>query len=312
MTSGSTSTASKSPRASHRAGSGCRAAPGRRLVRPNPLDVALWTFRRSERDVVRLYEAMSPLMQAAAGGIMLNFGLWDADHADPASAQENLCMRFAGMAELGSAGVAVDAGSGLYGPARLWAGMFPGLRLCCINTSRLQASSARPAGAGGINASASALPLAAGSADRVLALESAQHFRPLGAFLSEARRVLAEGGLLAMAVPVTAGAPRGLGILRLTWSSEHYSLGHVRQSVREAGFEVEGEELVGGSVYAPLADYYMANRGDLRGRVLARYPRLVESVLARSLRRMRQASESGTIEYVLLKCRPVAGPAKPA
>ena len=41
-------------------------------------------------------------MQLATGGSMLNFGFWSKNHPDPISAQNNLCMIFANMAELSS------------------------------------------------------------------------------------------------------------------------------------------------------------------------------------------------------------------
>ena len=37
--------------------------------------MVLWTFRRNENDVVNLYNTLSPVMQLATGGDMLNFGL---------------------------------------------------------------------------------------------------------------------------------------------------------------------------------------------------------------------------------------------
>ena len=39
--------------------------------------MALWTFRRNEKDIVNLYNTLSPVMQLATGGNMLNFGCWD-------------------------------------------------------------------------------------------------------------------------------------------------------------------------------------------------------------------------------------------
>ena len=51
----------------------------------------LWTFRKNEKDVINLYNTLSPVMQIATGGTMLNFGYWSSQHLDPISAQENLC-----------------------------------------------------------------------------------------------------------------------------------------------------------------------------------------------------------------------------
>ena len=55
------------------------------------------------------------------------------------------------------------------------------------------------------------------SVDRVLALESAQHFKPLVDFILESKRVLIKSGLLVMAVPITVGDSSlgKLGLLKI-------------------------------------------------------------------------------------------------
>ena len=54
----------------------------------NPIDLLLWTFRRNETDVVKLYDALSPIMEVSTGGDMLNFGFWDDSVSDPVTAQK--------------------------------------------------------------------------------------------------------------------------------------------------------------------------------------------------------------------------------
>ena len=90
------------------------------MISINPLDLFFWTFRRNEKDVVNLYTSLSPVMQLATGGSMLNFGLWSQNHPDPISAQKNLCQVFADMAELSSGMSVVDVGSGLSAPSKFW------------------------------------------------------------------------------------------------------------------------------------------------------------------------------------------------
>ena len=51
----------------------------------------LWTFRRNESDIVNVYNTLSPAMQLATGGNMLNFGLWDKKDTSPIKAQNRLC-----------------------------------------------------------------------------------------------------------------------------------------------------------------------------------------------------------------------------
>ena len=76
-----------------------------------------------------------------------------------------------------------------------------------------------------INSTARLLPFLDSSLDRVIALESAQHFNPIGDFISESNRVLKENGILALAIPtaIDNSSLSNLGILKFTWSSEHYS-----------------------------------------------------------------------------------------
>ena len=274
------------------------------LVSINPLDVFLWTFRRNEKDVVNLYNALSPVMQIATGGNMLNFGFWDDNNIDPISAQKNLCSYFANMAELYSAKQILDVGSGLSGPALYWKEKFENLSVNCVNINYSQLYSGRQSQIESINSSSTGLPFADNSVDRVLALESAQHFKPLSEFLSESKRVLNDSGLLVLAIPVTLNSSSitKLGILKFTWSSEHYVLEQVRNLVDLAGFVISEEKLIGSSVYNPLADYYTEHREKLKKSILESYPSYVESILFQSIQKMKKASEEKIIDYVLLKC----------
>lgn len=286
-----------------------RPAPRRRRG-PSLQDLLLWTFRRSERDVVRMYDYLSDMMRLAAGGSMLNFGCGAPPGAGgrytPAGAQGDLCAEFAGLARLGPGQVVVDVGSGYGSPAAAWCDAHRPLRIVCVNTNlgQLRGSERRPE-AGRANASAAFLPLRDGSADRVLAFESAQHFRPLSAFAGEARRVLRPGGIMALALPVMArgGAAETarLGLLALTWSSEHYSADAVLSAVGD-GFAVLERRMIGPRVYGPLADYYAANRAAMRERILQRYPGYVEGILHRSLARMKAVSDGGVIDYMMVAC----------
>ena len=81
------------------------------LIPINPIDVFLWTFRKNEKDVVNLYNTLSPVMQIATGGSMLNFGYWDNSSVSPIMAQNKLCDLVGNMAELGSAKSLLDIGS---------------------------------------------------------------------------------------------------------------------------------------------------------------------------------------------------------
>lgn len=267
----------------------------------NPVDALLWTFRRNERDVMRMYAALSSVMRLATGGSMLNFGYWTDDACDPVSAQRHLCSVFAELAELDSARVIADAGSGFGTPAALWRDRHD-VSVVCVNTGLQQMADSEPR-VWPVCSSSTRMPLRENTVDRVLALESAQHFRPFEQFVSESKRVLDSSGLLVLAIPVVTGSPSDLGILRLAWSSEHYGARQVRDMITGGGFEIIREEMIGASVYSPLADYYVRERARLKALILKSYPSYVESVLFRSISKMKKASEAHVIDYALIKCR---------
>jgi len=275
------------------------------LTSINPLDLFLWTLRRNEKDVVNLYNALSPVMQLATGGTMLNFGYWDSVNTTPISAQENLCSVFAKMAELNSCKTVVDVGSGLSAPAIFWRNNFENLSIFCVNINYGQLVHSGPQQKiTFLNSSSTKLPFADKSVDRVLALESSQHFKPFSDFILESKRILSDSGLLILAIPVTltSSSISKLGILKFTWSSEHYSLDEVRKIIVSEGFVISEEKLIGSSVYDPLTEYYVKNRDELEKSILKQYSPFVEKILFRSIKKMRKASQDGVIDYVLLKC----------
>ena len=275
------------------------------MIPINPFDVFLWTFRKNEKDVINLYNTLSPVMQIATGGTMLNFGYWSTKHKDPISAQENLCNVFGDLSELSTAKNAIDVGSGLSAPSKLWRDTYSELKLYDVNINFKQLNFSKyQKNIQFINSSSTKLPFINNSVDRVLALESAQHFKPLVDFILESKRVLMKSGLLVMAVPITIGDSSlgKLGLLKFTWSSEHYSLNYLKNLLISNGFKIIDETLIGSNVYDPLADYYIKNRKTLSNNILEQYPGYMEKILYKSLLKMKKASEEKIIDYVLLKC----------
>lgn len=275
------------------------------MVSINPLDVFLWTLRRNEKDVVNLYNALSPVMQLATDGTMLNFGYWDKEHSDPLSAQQNLCSYFAKLAELQTAKKIIDVGSGLSAPAIFWRNNNENLSITCVNINYQQLlHSGSQKNIEFVNSSSTKLPFSKNSVDRVLALESGQHFKPFSKFISESKRVLSDSGLLVLAIPITVNASSisKLGILKLTWSSEHYTLDNIREMIISEGFRISEEKLIGSDVYEPLADYYIQNRTRLKESILKEYSPYVEKILFKSLQKMKKTSQEKFIDYALLKC----------
>jgi len=273
----------------------------------NPIQVILWTIRRNEQDVIHLYNSLSSLMQITSGGNMVNFGCWNDGITYPLQAQNKLCDLVAELAELESATIVLDVGSGFGAPAVYWKRHFKSLKITCVNTNLNQL---REGLADNdilfVNSTAKSLPFVSGSVDRVIALESAQHFKPLSEFLLESKRVLKSGGFLILAIPITT-KPQSfftkLGVLSFTWASEHYSLDFILSLLKQNGFYVEDMKKIGSMVYEPLAKYYMQNRNQLRERILIQYPSYIEKILFKSLTKMKQISERKLIDYALIKCR---------
>jgi cyclopropane fatty-acyl-phospholipid synthase-like methyltransferase len=294
-----------------------------KFVNINPVDVFLWTFRRNENDVINLYDALSSLMQISTGSNMLNFGYWNENTADPHQAQITLCKTIAEMAELKSSNDILDVGSGFSEPATIWKSEFPQIKVSCLNVNpqQLNFASRILKGDGSaskqylsgsdhinlVNSTATKLPFANKSMDRIIALESAQHFKPFSEFISESKRVLREKGILVIAMPTLAKSAKSLevfklGILSFTWSSEHYDPENIKKAITDEGFDVISTDFIGSKVYEPLTDYYIRKREILRPKILQQYSPYVEKILFRSLIKMKEVSENKTIDYILLKC----------
>ena len=274
------------------------------MVSINPIQVLLWTFRRNEQDVVNLYNSLSPVMQLATVGNMLNFGYWNQDTKDPAEAQRELCNMVGNLAELDSAKTVIDVGSGFSAPAMHWKSSYDSLRITCVNINLYQLKTQKSSGISFVNSTSTTLPLANSCADRVIALESAQHFKPLSSFVKESKRVLNKDGIMVMAIPVTTESISfmKLGILSLTWSSEHYGLDNVISTITKEGFQISDLQRIGKNVYEPLTDYYIQNRDVLKRKILKEYPSYLENILFKSLLKMKSASQKGIIDYALIKC----------
>jgi cyclopropane fatty-acyl-phospholipid synthase-like methyltransferase len=246
-------------------------------------------------------------MQLATGGNMLNFGLWNQKTTDPIEAQRELCTVVGNLAELDSAKILIDIGSGFSAPAMQWRSRYDSLHITCVNINFHQLKTPTiENGVSRVNSTSTTLPFVNRCADRIIALESAQHFKPLARFIRESRRVLNKDGILVMAIPVTTDESltsfMKLGILSFTWSSEHYRLDNIKSEILRAGFKISEIQKIGKNVYEPLADYYIKNREVLRNKILKEYPSYLENILFKSLLKMKDASQKGFIDYVLIKC----------
>ena len=156
-----------------------------------------------------------------------------------------------------------------------------------------------------------ALPFSNYSIDRIVAVESAQHFRPLELFIRECKRVLVKKGRLVLTTPVKSIMTEGLtnvkkfGIVSLSMPSKNYLLKNLESTITNGGFQIEEVLHIGSKVYEPLTNYYTQNRKLLRGMILKKYPSYVESLLYKSLLKAADAYRKGILDYVLIKSSPM-------
>src|SRR5687768_11039544 len=262
----------------------------------NPLNPILWTARRSEHDVISLYNYLSGLMRIITKDYCLNFGYWNKGINSPREAQRRLCSLIADVSDLCSARTVLDIGSGFSVPAIYWKSLFNSLNIVCVDVNlnqlkfgvslqddlkekkitfplpkyntkafktsmepELSLQSEDTEKLSFVNATSTALPFADNSVDRIIALESAQHFRPLSEFFMESNRVLKKNGIFVTAMPVIHNQERlhannnnifsevissisiffKLGVLSFTWMSEHYDLNYIKSQIVNAGFQLK-------------------------------------------------------------------------
>ena len=265
-------------------------------------------------------------MQAATGASMLNFGYWQGNVNSPVDAQSNLCTLVGKLADLGSYSTLIDVGSGYGAPALQWSREYRLGNIVCVNINSQQLINGFKIAIGEIengqvfhgwrlrthltyiNSTSLSLPFATGTVDRIIALESAQHFKPFDRFIAESYRILQTKGLLVIAMPVTVSLDNvlkklKLGILNLTWSSEHYGFEYVKSVIRRSRFNIVNVTMIGTQVYEPLALYYTQNRKELRQKITTHYPSYIEKILCKSLVKMMSVSKKGLIEYIILKAQ---------
>src|SRR5688572_25034734 len=324
----------------------------------NAINTLLSLLRRDERAVVNIYQAFMSYAQILTRTNMINFGFWTQETTSIRQAQEALCTLTGSLAELETAKNVLDIGSGLSGPAEQWnlEYSFTNSLICIdVNYQALKMSRAIYSKYGHdneilveplvitevtskqditkhndvilsrVNATATCLPIGDSSTDRIIALESAQHFKSFLEFIRESHRVLRKTGLIVLAIPViTSPKPNGmsrinilnslrnlriLGILSLTWASEHYELAQIKSIISQEHFVIKDILAIGRSVYIPLSDFYIQDRKEFRRIVLGKQSSflkkitldIVERIVYRSALKMKQLSLSGNIDYVLIK-----------
>src|ERR671916_1820973 len=104
----------------------------------NPLNPILWTVRRSEHDVICVYNYLSGLMRIITKDYFLNFGYWNEGTNSPREAQRRLCSLIADVSNLYSARLVLDIGSGFSVPAIYWKSLINSLNIVCLDVNLQQ------------------------------------------------------------------------------------------------------------------------------------------------------------------------------
>jgi cyclopropane fatty-acyl-phospholipid synthase-like methyltransferase len=169
-------------------------------------------FKQSRNPAARVYESIgSDCFLAIAPG-WLNLGLWDGPGSEDEA--EQACRRLVETtaAELPAGGVIVDIGNGLGTQDPVLAQLLHPRRLVAVNIAEWQLAAGRnrlaAAGAAPVAGDAVRLPFAAGTADGIISVEAAFHFRSRKAFFEECYRVLRPGGVLSLTDIATERPPR--------------------------------------------------------------------------------------------------------
>lgn len=306
------------------------------------VDLNLWIFKQTEKDIIKLYNSLTPHIRTAvndSNNYMLNAGYWTKNSIDPVKAQHELCTLVSRFAKFDTVNTIADVGSGFSAPALQWRSEYPHLRILCVDINYKELNTGRkmvisdPAASDRIsliNASAAMLPFGKAKLDMIVAFESAQHFQSINNFLTVSRSVLKPGGYIVIAIPVVdlkalecdgrkqnvrvvrkIKMIKKLGILYFSWASQHYDIDTISRSVANHGYQIEEFQRIGHQVYEPLAEYYVKQRENIKRRLrqsFATYKQrmlfeLVELLVYRSALKMNDLSINGILDYVLIRAK---------
>jgi SAM-dependent methyltransferase len=169
-------------------------------------------LKQGRNPTARVYESIgSDCFLAIAPG-WLNLGLWDGPGSEDEAPQACHRLVETTAAELPAGGVIVDIGNGLGASDPVIAQLLHPRRLVAVNIAEWQLAAGRDrltaAAAAPVVGDAVRLPFADGTADGIISVEAAFHFRSRRAFFDECYRVLRPGGVLSITDIATERWPR--------------------------------------------------------------------------------------------------------
>jgi SAM-dependent methyltransferase len=280
---------------------------------------ALSGARFGRNPAATVYDSLGTDFFLALAPGWLNLGLWQGDGSDPNEAPvavRRLVETIA--AELPLAGDVLDVGNGLAEQDPLISDVAQTRSLTAVNITLSQLLAGKPrladAGAHGVNADATLLPLRNGSFDGVISVEAAFHFPSRARFFAEAFRVLRPGGVLTMSDIPTTRMPHTPGEMLAAFTQlRAWGLGAQAAATEDeiiglaldAGFAEVRAESVGERTIAP-ALRFVRDRLD-RAHDSHELPRSYELALRLMLRQADLLWRRGVLDYLLLRAAKPSG-----
>lgn len=252
-----------------------------------------------------LYSMLSTHNNLAEKSLYLNLGYWEnASSYDEAC--QALAQKLGDLAGIAKGDRVLDCGFGFGDQDALWLDRHEPAKISAINITPSQVTLAKERFPDPrlefLEGSATSLSFENNHFDKVIALESAFHFKTRDDFLKEAIRVLKPGGTLAMADIVQARAPANLSERlaeqggRALWQIPSGNLCEIpeyQKRLERAGFINISIEAIGDKVYKPFENFAQSRLHDPE--VVARLNPLI--------RAMWSIPNSGplALEYVLVR-----------